>query len=157
MDFVTVSTPLPPLNLKHPKPKYYLYPTEIIAVGDEVRTERLNRGMTQWGVDELVSTYRGFFNELEVGNRDNTIYVLHKAYSFLGYIPKTLNIDETTLRGQLYAHRIKNGLTLSKIASEVGLDKTTLGRFERGKCCKPESLVKINTYMAHRNFITPEG
>ncbi len=75
-----------------------LYPTKIITVGDEVRTERLHRGMTQWEVDYFVGTYRGFFNELEVGNRDNTIYVLYKAYLFLCHIPKTFNTDEKTPR-----------------------------------------------------------
>lgn len=103
--------------------------------------------MTQWDADDFVGTYRGFFNELEVGNRENSIYVLHKAYTFLGYIPTTLQIDENTPQGQLYAHRIKIGLPLSKIASKVGLDKCTLGRFERGRKAKTESIEKIIDYL----------
>ena len=103
--------------------------------------------MTQWEVDDFVGTYRGFFNELEVGNRHNTIYVLQKVYSFLGFIPKTLKINEKTLRGALYTHRIKNGLALSKIASEVGLDKSTLSHYEKGGICKVETYVKIKKYV----------
>ncbi len=63
--------------------------------------------MTQWGVDDFVGTYRGFLNELEVGKRDNTIYIFHKPFMFLGYISNTLNIDETSLRGAMYGYRIK--------------------------------------------------
>jgi len=95
----TVCTPIPPLSLKHPKSKHFRYPTEILTVGDEVRAERINRGLTQHQADELIDTHKGFFNELEMGKRDNTIYVLYKATRFLGYIPKTLQIDETTLGG----------------------------------------------------------
>ncbi len=121
-----------------------------MTVGDEVRAERLNRGLTQHQVDELIGTHRGFFNELETGHRNNTIYVLYKATKFLGYIPKTLCIYETTLGGQLYAHRIKNGLALSRIASEVGLDKSTIGRFERGMKAKKESIYKVEKFLNNK-------
>jgi len=132
---------------------HYLYPTKILTVGDEVRTERLNRKMTQWDADDIVGTYRGFFNELEVGNRENTIYVLHKAYTFLGYVPTTLHIDENTPQGKLYAYRIKNGLPLRKVASEVGLDKSTISHFEKGGKMKIESNDKINIYINTNVFI----
>jgi hypothetical protein len=107
--------------------------------------------MTQWDADDYVDTYRGFFNELETGHRENSIYILHKAYLFLGYVPKTLNIDEDTLRGKLYAYRIKNGFPLSKIASEIGLDKCTIGRFERGRNAKQESFNRIEEFLEN-NF-----
>lgn len=81
--------------------------------------------------DDLVGEHRGFFNELEMGCRDNSIYVLHKAVRFLGYLPKTLNIDETTGPRKLHAHRVILGLPLRVVAEEVGLDKSTISRFEK--------------------------
>lgn len=113
-----------------------------------MRSVRIDRGMTQWDTDDIVGAHRGFFNELEMGNRENSIYVLHKACKFLGYVPKTLSIEENTPGGKMYAHRIKNGLPLSKIASEVGLDKSTLARFEKGIRTKEESYEKILCYLA---------
>lgn len=104
--------------------------------------------MTQWDADDYVDTYRGFFNELETGHRENSIYVLHKVHTFLGCIPKTLNIDENTLRGKLYSYRIKNGFPLSKIASDIGLDKSTISHFEKGGNCKSESLKKIMSFIS---------
>ena len=145
----TVCYPFPPLSLISPKPKHFRYPTEILTVGDEVRAERINRGLRQWDVDDIMGAHRGFCNELEMNNRDNTIYVLYKAYKFLGYVPKTLKIDESTSQGKLYAYRIKYGYTLSKVALDIGLDKSTIGRYERGRIAKQESLEKINLSLIH--------
>jgi len=103
--------------------------------------------MTQWEIDDVVGTYWGFFNELEMGHRNNSIYVLHKAAKFLGYIPKTLDIDKTKLHGKFYAHRIINGYPLSKIARDIRLDKSTIARFEQGKAIKEASLSKILNYV----------
>jgi len=47
----------------------------------------------------------------------------------------------------MYANRIINGLALSKIASEVELDKCTLGRFERGRKANQESIKKIQMFI----------
>ena len=97
--------------------------------------------------DVLIDSHRGFFNELEMGNRDNTIYVLHKAYLFLKYIPTTLSIDESSLSGLLYSYRIKNGFPLSSLQQKIGLDKSTISRFEKNKPIKSESLFKIEEFL----------
>lgn len=99
--------------------------------------------MTQYEVAQYMDVYPNLPNEIECGKATNTIYVLHKVFLFLGYIPKTLNIDETTLRGQLFAHRIKNGFTYTALAKKTGLDKSTINRFEKGKVCKKDTLIKI--------------
>jgi transposase len=110
--------------------------------------------MTQWEADDSIGAHRGFFNELEMGHRDNSIYVLHKAATFLSYVPKTLNIDETTLEGKLYAHRIREGFPLSYLADElIGLDKSTLGRFERGRIAKSDTIEKIKLYLRHKRLL----
>ena len=67
--------------------------------------------MTQHEVAQTMGLYPNLPNEIECGKRGNTIYVLHKIYLFLGHIPKTLHIDETTLQGKLFAHRIRHGYT----------------------------------------------
>ena len=140
-------SPILPLALTSHKPKHFRYPKEVLTVGDEVRQIRIDRGLRQWDADDLVGAHRGFFNELEMGNRENSIYVLHKAAKFIGYVPKVLNIDETTPRGKMYAYRIINGYPLRFVAEKIGIDKSTLGRWERGRIAKEESLQKILRYM----------
>ena len=84
---------------------------------------------------------------MELGHHTYTIYALHKVYLFFGYIPTTLNIDKSTLQGQIFIHRIKHRLTYNAIAKEIGLDKSTLARFERGKASKKETENKIRDYL----------
>lgn len=75
------------------------------------------------------------------------------VYLFLGYVPKTLHIDETTLQGKLFAHRIRHGYTYTSLAKLVGLDKSTLARFERGRNPKLETLEKVTNYLyAHEQM-----
>ena len=118
-----------------------------MTLGDELRTERLNRGLTQLELAQKLGVNRNFIYECELNHRTNTIFALHKIYLFLRYIPVTLKIDETTLRGKLSAHRIKGGLTLKEIGNKTGLDKSTIGRFEKGLILKAECLKKIEDYL----------
>ncbi len=108
---LTVCTPLPPLTLKHPKPKHFRYPIEILTIGDELRKERMDRGLTQHQVSEMLGVNRNVVYEVELNRRTNTIYALNKISLFLKYIPKTLNIDKNTLQGKLIAYRIWTGKT----------------------------------------------
>ena len=86
-------------------------------------------------------------HELENNKRKLSIFALHKAYLFLGYIPKTLKIDRTTLQEKLFIYRIKNNLTYSNLAKKIKLDKSTLSNFEKGKNCKTETIEIITNYL----------
>ena len=86
--------------------------------------------------------------ELENNKRKITIFALHKSYLFLEYIPKVLEINETTLHGKLFIHRIKNNFSYSNLEKEIKLDKSTLSNFEKRKNCKTETLEIIKTYLS---------
>lgn len=102
--------------------------------------------MIQHEVAQYMDVYPNLPNEIECGKASNTIYVLHKVYLFLGYIPITLKIDKNSLRGKLFVHRIRYGYTYNVIAQKIGLDKSTISRFEKEKVCKKETLIKITEY-----------
>lgn len=123
------------------------YPREVLTVGDEFRKERMDRGLTQHEVAEMIRVNHNFVYEMELGYHTNTIYALHKVYLFLGYIPKTLGIDETTLQGKLFVHRIRNGYTYAIIAKKIALDKSTLNRFEKGNQVKIQTSNLIIGYL----------
>lgn len=139
-------SPILPLRLKTSKPKHPHYPKEIKTVGDELRTVRLDRKLTQEQIAQQLGVNRNFIYEMELGHHMNTIYALHKVFLFFGFLPKTLKINETTLRGQLFAHRMRNGLTYQAVAKMIGLDKSTIARYERGQIVKAESQFKIIEY-----------
>jgi len=108
----------------------------------------MDRELTQHAVAEMIGVNRNFIYEMELNHHTNTIYALHKVYSFFGYIPKMLKLDESKLQGQIFKQRIKYGLTYNLIAKEIGVDKSTIARFERGKEIKKETEIKIKNYVA---------
>ena len=140
-------SPKLPLELKSPKPKCSRYPKEILTVGDELRTVRLDRGFTQHQVAEMIGVNRNFIYEMELNHHTNTIFALHKTYLFLGYIPTTLKIDVSELRGKLFEHRIKNGFTFNALSKKIGLDKSTIARYEQGRKSKQETVNLIFNYL----------
>ena len=129
------------------KPKHSRYPTTIITVGDELRSVRIDRGFTQHQVAEMIGVNRNFIYEMELNHHTNTIFALHKTYLFLEYISTTLKIDVSDLRGKLFEHRIKNGFTFNALSDKIGLDKSTIARFEKGKASKKETENKIRDYL----------
>ncbi|MCP4181206.1 MAG: helix-turn-helix domain-containing protein [bacterium] len=118
-----------------------------MTVGDELRTVRLDRDLTQHQVAEQIGVNRNFVYEMELGHHTNTIYALHKVYVFLGYIPKTLRIDESVLQGRLYVYRVKRGYTHYALSLKIGIDKSTLARFEKGKNIKQKTYLNIVKYL----------
>lgn len=139
-------SPILPITLKSEKPKHSRYPKEIITVGDELRSVRLDKGLTQHQVAEMIGVNRNFVYEMELGHHTNTIFALHKVYLFLGYIPTTLNIS-SELQGKLFEHRIKNGYTFNYLSEKIGLDKSTIARFEQDRKSKEGSIKKIKNYL----------
>jgi len=148
----TLLPPILPLSLSTKKPKDRKYPKEILTVGDEFKKARLDRKLTQLQIAEELNVNKNFVYELELNKRTLTIFALHKAYIFLGYIPKTLKIDENILQGKLFTFRIQKNLTYSKLAVIVGLDKSTLSNFEKGLKVKTKTIKKIEKLKFGVNF-----
>ena len=143
-----VLCPILPLQLTTQKPKNPNYPKQILTVGDEFRTARLDKELTQHIVAKILNVNKNFVGELELNQKTLSIFALHKAYSFLGHIHKTLNFDLNTLQGKLFAYGIKNNVTYSKLAKQIGLDKGTLIRVERSVSVKEETKIKIEKFLS---------
>lgn len=144
----TPLSPILPLKLSVKKPKdSNKYPKEIITIGDEFKQARLDRKLTQIEVAKLLNVNKNFIYELENSKRKLSIFALHKAFLFLGFIPKTLKINTTILQGKLFTHRIKNNFTYSKLGKKIKLDKSTLSNFEKGKNCKIETAEVIKNFL----------
>ncbi|MCP4181198.1 MAG: transcriptional regulator [bacterium] len=146
-----VLSPKLPLELKSPKPKCSRYPKEVLTAGDELRSVRLDRGFTQHQVAKMIGVNRNFIYEMELGKHTNTIYALHKVYLFLGYIPITLKMP-LGLRKELFEYRIIYGYSFSALSKKIGLDKSTIVRFEKGKSSKKSTIEKIITFLNNDNL-----
>jgi DNA-binding XRE family transcriptional regulator len=83
---------------------------------------------------------------MELNHHTNTIFALHKVYLFLGYIPITLKIG-SDLREKLFEYRIIHGYPYKKVADKIGIDKSTLSNFEKGRGNKKDTIQKIKAYL----------
>lgn len=135
------------MGLKTPKPSPRAYPNEIRTLGEEVRFTRLERGLMQSEVAQLLQVPDSNISHLECSAHTKDVRMLYLATKFLGYIPRTLKIQICTERGQLFAYRIQNNLNLKALGRELEINDQTLGRFERGLKIKEESRTKIHSFL----------
>jgi transcriptional regulator with XRE-family HTH domain len=82
---------------------------------------------------------------LTVCNRVNNLttprlYLLLKICHLLGYNP--LQVSPATLGERIKQYRIQKGLSLRRLAEELGVDPGTLARWEKGRC-KPKMVFKL--------------
>jgi transcriptional regulator with XRE-family HTH domain len=119
------------VTLSAKEPQYTAYPQTLLTIGDHLRKRRLDLKLFQKDVAKAIGV-----NTLTVCNWENNLtaprlYLLPKIIEFLGFNPLASNA--TTLGERVKQYRIQKGLSLRKMAKELGVDKSTLARWERGR------------------------
>ena len=126
------------------KPLSRAYPETLQTIGDHLRKKRLDLKLYQKDVAKVIGV-----DTLTVCNWENNLttprlYLLPKIYNFLGYNP--LQGNATTIGEKVKQYRIQKGLSLGKLAQELGVDPSTLARWERGESEPPEKLKKLVSF-----------
>ncbi len=117
-----------PLTLTAPKPTN---PPKTLAIwGDHIKKRRLELGLYQkevamkLGVDECTIT------NWELNRTSPQLRFIPKIIEFLGYVPP---LDTARTLGEIIVeYRRTRGLSQREFAEQMGLDPTTLSRWERG-------------------------
>lgn len=104
-------------------------PTELKTLGDHLKKRRLLLQQFQ----KEVSLHLGV-NEWTYGNWENdraepTVRMFPKILSFLEYYPFA---EPQTLGERILKYRRYNGISVKRLALEIGVDEQTLSRWERG-------------------------
>ena len=86
--------------------------------------------MHQKNVAALVNATTSTVTNWEKNRTSPRLYLLPKIIEFLGYDPSQSNA--TTLGERIKRYRIQKGLSLRKLAMELGIDPGTLARWEKG-------------------------
>jgi transcriptional regulator with XRE-family HTH domain len=102
------------------------YPEVLNTPGDHVRTARLDRGLTQKQLAELLEVTSSTINNWERGRSTPALQTLPKLVSFLGYDPAMDGGAPEVAR-----MRRPLGLTRETFAVRLGVDPSTLARWER--------------------------
>ena len=124
------------VGIRCPKGPYFIqaksYPANPRTIGDAIRKRRLDLGLRQIDVAAAIGC-----NELSVLNWEKSytsprIDQMAKIIKFLGYNPLSKG---TTIAERIAHHRQTFGMTQKQFARKIGIDPTTLARWERGERC----------------------
>ena len=112
------------------KPRSPKYSKELKTLGDHIRKRRLDLGLLQRQVAQLIGVSEATIWNWERHESSPQIHVLPRVIKFLGYDPFP---PSESLAEKLVMSRKAIGITQREMANRLGIDPTTLGRLERGK------------------------
>jgi site-specific DNA recombinase len=104
-------------------------PTEPKTIGDHIRRRRLALKMLQKEVAERIGVDQCSIFNWEANASNPGVQYTPAIISFLGYNPLP---QATNLGGQLVRKRTTLGLTQKEAAERLGVDPSTLAKWERG-------------------------
>jgi len=118
------------ISLTATKPKSYEYPKELKTLGDHLRKRRLDLKLLQREVGQRIGG-----SVSDVWNWENNwvspaVKFIPAIIAFLDYNPLP---KPDTLPEQLVWYRKAKGWTQKDFAKALGIDQTTLARWERGE------------------------
>ena len=129
-------------ELKVPRPPSSDYPTALNTLGDHIRKKRLDLGMLQKDVAKIIGTSTDTICYWENNRATPYISYIPNIIKFLGYVPFDTSCD--TLREKIVTSRKLLGLSQRKYARLIGIDPSTLGKWEQGKSTpRPDKLEKL--------------
>ena len=118
------------ISLRASKPKSSEYPKELKTLGDHLRKRRLDLKLLQKDVGQRIGG-----SVSDVWNWENkwvtpAVKFIPAIIAFLGYNPMP---KPEALSEQLVWYRTGKGWTQRDFAKALGVDPTTLARWERGE------------------------
>ena len=125
-----VALPFYYLTLRATKPRNPAYPEHMESLGDHLRQRRLDLRMHQKDVARIVNVSTSTVTNWEKNRTTPRLHFLPKIYEFLGGNPVRGNA--TSLGEILKQYRIQKGLSMRRLATELGVDPGTLAKWEKG-------------------------
>jgi len=124
------SLPFYPISLTASKPKSSEYPKELKTVGDHLRARRLDLKLLQKDVGQRIGGSVSDVWNWENNRAIPVVKFMPAIIAFLGYnpMPKPEGIP-----AQLVWYRKGKGWTQKVFATALGVDQSTMARWERGR------------------------
>jgi transcriptional regulator with XRE-family HTH domain len=118
------------ISLTALKTKSSEYPKELKTLGDHMRNRRLDLKLLQKDVGQRIGVSVSSVWNWENGWVAPAVKYLPAIIAFLGYNPLP---KPKTFAGRLVLYRKAKGWTQKVFAKSLGVDQTTLARWERGE------------------------
>ena len=123
------SLPFGHLQLRAQKPSPLPYPAQLNTLGDHLRKRRLDLGLTQRDVANKLGVTECTIWNWEANYSSPQLRFIPKVVAFLGYDPYC--IRSHSLGERLREYRRRMGLSQKALAHRLGVDPSTLGKWER--------------------------
>jgi transcriptional regulator with XRE-family HTH domain len=120
------------VTLSTKKPQSEAYPKVLITIGDHLRKKRLDLNLLQKEVAVTIGVDTCTIANWEKNRSSPQLHLLPRVLRFLGYTPFSGGVG-TELGERIRAYRRSRGMTQKGLAKELGIDPTTLARWERGQ------------------------
>ena len=106
------------------------YPANPKTVGEMIRKRRLDLGLRQIDAAKMIGCDQMSVVNWEKGHRAPRVNHLASVVRFLGFNPFQ---NGDTMAQRLISHRKALGVTQAAFAARLGVDPSTLARWERGQ------------------------
>jgi transcriptional regulator with XRE-family HTH domain len=119
------------VTLRAQKPLSPAYPATLITLGDHLRKRRLDLKLLQRDVAREIGVDKTTIHNWETNKTKPDLYIIPKLIEFIGYSPLYISIKG--IGEQIKVYRKVLGITQKCLAKQLGIDPTTLAKWERGK------------------------
>ena len=116
------------IRLTGRKPLHTAYPKQLHTLGDHLRKRRLDLGLLQKEIAKEIGVNKSTITNWELNHNFPELRYIPAIIEFLGYWPYDTPGDN--LGQQILAKRTMLGLSQKKLAYHLGVDPSTLGRWE---------------------------
>ncbi|MDR3405038.1 MAG: helix-turn-helix transcriptional regulator [Chthoniobacter sp.] len=106
------------------------YPANPRNVGETIRKRRLDLGLRQIDVARIIGCDEMTIVNWEKGHRTPRVNHMAEVVEFLGFDPFQ---NGNTMAHRLVNHRKALGITQKEFARQIGVNPSTLARWERGE------------------------
>jgi DNA-binding XRE family transcriptional regulator len=126
-------------------------PRILNTIGDHIKKRRLELGLFQKQVAEIIGVDECTVTNWEKGRTSPALRLLPKTIGFLGY--STSIGDTDTVGAKLLRYRKSRGMTQKGLAKQIGIDATTLGRIEKGRGrCLEAIRRRVSVFLTSSDF-----
>lgn len=138
--------PILKITLNAAKPLPDGYPKELRTIGDHLRKKRLDLGLYQEEVAQILGITTSNLICWELNQHGIRCFKYWpKIIAFLGYVP--FEIETKTWRGKIKMYRKINGITQEQFTKLAKLDPTTISSIENGsRATSKKVLLKVSLF-----------
>jgi transcriptional regulator with XRE-family HTH domain len=119
------------VTLSASRPPSPAYPRKLESLGDHLRKKRLDLGLLQKDVARMIGVKEETIYNWENNRSSPQLHYAPGIIEFLGYVP--FSEEPKTLGERIVNHRRLHGITQEELAHRLGVDPSTLARWERNE------------------------